>query len=91
LTRQITSCHDTRRRRWGNVDLWAWATIGAAVVLGMFVTTMAFRGLMEIFDEASGRCGTCGRLAALPLPPASHLCLHCRVHQIFGRRRSLRH
>jgi hypothetical protein len=73
------------------MDPWAWAVIGAATILGMFVGVMGFRGLIDTLDQDNGRCTVCGRIAALPLPPTSHACLHCRAHRLLGRRLSLRH
>lgn len=71
------------------MDSWAWAVIAAASALAVFVMVMAYRGLIEVLEQASGRCAACGRLATVPLPPTSHVCLHCHVHQLFGRRLTL--
>jgi len=72
------------------MDVWAWGVVGAATALGVFVMVMAFRGLVDGLDHANGRCAACGRVATLPLPPTSHVCLRCHVHQFLGWRLSLR-
>ena len=56
---------------------WEAVIVAVATVAGLFFVVMGFRGLIESVENFSGRCASCGRTAALPLPPQTHQCWRC--------------
>jgi hypothetical protein len=63
---------------------WASVIVSVASVGALFIAVMAFRGLMEAVEHATGRCDACGRTPMLPVPLRSHRCWRC--HYLPARR-----
>ena len=57
---------------------WAAAIFAVAVVFGVWLLDLAFRGLIEGLEGFSGQCQECGRVPLIPPPVDRYTCWRCR-------------